>query len=261
MTRTTLGRLFVAGVALVLVGSAVGTAATSASPSITITVDADGDATWTVTNTMNLSTDADRAAFDELANNESRKQALLERTVALYRDVANQSGQHVGRPMPVSARSITFERTGDTGVISVTFRWRQFARTDGDGVVVGDVFAGGFPLEAGRTLTIEGPDGYRLASHNVSTDAATVDGGAVTWDGPARLSADSTLAFAAATPTPRSTPTAPSTSGSTTPTRTPTATPEATETPGESGPGFGVLLALLAIAAAAVLAVGRDGRS
>lgn len=225
------------------------------SPSITIEVEADGNATWTVTNTVELTTDEQRAAFDELAGNRSQRQALLAERVGPYESVATQASRQLNRSMDVDPESISIDRTDNTGAISWTFRWNQFASTDGDTVTVGDVFTGGFTLSEDRTLTIEGPDGYRLVSNNAPTDGTTVDDASLTVDGPANLTEDNTLVFAPRTPTvtPTPSPTAvDDTPDSSSPTGT--ETPAEGTTPGEDGPGFGLLVALVAVALALLVA-------
>lgn len=205
------------------------------SPGVTIQVEPSGDATWTVDNTVALATESARAAFDETASNETRKERLLANTVGLYRAVASGASERLDRRMRVEATAISLRREGSTGVITVTFRWTRFARIEDGRLLVGDAFAGGFELAANQSLAIPPPDGYELDDHNVST--GEVDDGVVTWEGPATVRPMIELTYREVTPTAAPTTTA-----------TEQASPGTTRTPGQPGLGgsaavLGLLLA------------------
>lgn len=253
-------------VVLLLVSSAgLTTAPSDVDPSITIQLQSDGSAEWTIVNTVSLSTEGERAAFEELAANDTRKQQLLANTIASYREVANGSSERLDRSMSVEPTAIDLRREGATGVITARMHWTNFARTTEAGLVVGDVFAGGFPLRQNRTLTIQGPEGYRLASHNVSTANSVADG-KLTWEGPATIHPSIALTYEKVTPTPTPTPAAsPAETGTETSvgTATETSVGTATETSvgtatGESAPGFGIVVAVVALLAATLLGRRRD---
>lgn len=240
-------------------------ASTVASPSITIAVQADGSADWTIVNTVALDSDTARSTFDDLATNETYKQRVLRDTVWAYRALANGTSQTLDREMTVEAQAIELRREGSTGVIAVSFEWTGFASTDGDRVVVGDVFGSGYPVEADRTLTITAPEGYGLESHGVSADATVTDDRTVTWDGPVVVDSSIELTYAEGLPT--STPPATRTAETTaSPTATESATSagsdEGTEADGDTSTGtessgsdgFAVPVALAALAVAVVLA-------
>lgn len=236
--------LFTCAVVVTVVagGAGIGTVAgqqegSALSPGVTIQVEPDGDATWTVATTVALATESARAAFDETANNETRKERLLANTVGLYRAAASGASQRLGRQMDVEAAGISLRREGSNGVITVTFRWTRFARTEDGRLLVGDAFAGGFELAANQSLAITPPDGYELDDHNVST--GEVDGGVVTWDGPATVRPTVELVYREVTPTPEET----ATGGETSP-------PATTRTEGQ--PGLGVPVTVVGLVLAVV---------
>jgi len=61
------------------------------------------------------------------------------------------------------------------------FTWTGFAATDGDDVVVGDVFDGGFFIGDDDVLAIAAPDGYAIAEAAPTPDE--LDNGVAEWHG------------------------------------------------------------------------------
>jgi hypothetical protein len=209
------------------------------SPAIEIQVHATGNATWIVTNTVPLGSEAAKVAFENLSSNRTEKQSMRRNTVATYQSVARQAGSQLNRTMAVDTSSIALRREGDTGVITIQFRWVAFARTTNGQLRVGDVFTGGFPIEDDRKLTITGPEAYRLTRHNVTAENATVADTTVSWDGPATVRSSVDLTYEKITPTP-----------TTTSTSTPTTTQVTTDTESATtrpGPGLGVLSAVVGV--------------
>ncbi|MEF8783964.1 MAG: helix-turn-helix domain-containing protein [Haloarculaceae archaeon] len=76
------------------------------------------------------------------------------------------------------------------GVVELSFLWTNFARTDGDRVVVGDVFQGGMFVDSGQRLVIaRGPElAFEGVSDDPPPDSQSVEGNltaseTVTWFG------------------------------------------------------------------------------
>jgi hypothetical protein len=76
------------------------------------------------------------------------------------------------------------------GVVELSFLWTNFARTDGDRVVVGDVFQGGMFVDSGQRLVIARDPGlaFESVSDDPPPDSQSVEGNltaseTVTWFG------------------------------------------------------------------------------
>lgn len=150
-----------------------------------IELDADGDARWRVRIRTRLATDEDveefRAFQREFRNDTGR---YLDPFRERLRGVASEAADGTGRSMAAgnfSASTSVQEVPRRWGVVTYEFTWTNFARTEGDAVVVGDVFAGGFFLAENDSLAVFGPDGYRVAAAEPTPDE-TGDG-SVTWVG------------------------------------------------------------------------------
>lgn len=150
-----------------------------------IQVYANGTARWTVHVRTRLTTDTEveqyRAFQAEFRND-------TERYLAPFRDriqgVVREAATETGREMTATdfAASTTIQQVPRRwGVVTYEFTWTQFARRDGNAVVVGDVFAGGLFLAANDSLVVEAPTGYEAAS--VDPAPTERDDGDVSWTG------------------------------------------------------------------------------
>lgn len=227
---------FVAGPA---VGSAAATAHDSTEQAFIVDLDAEGDATVTLRLTYNLTNENEKAAFEDLKNDEQAQTDYRERFVSRLADVAANAENATGREMNVSNGAIEFSRSGDTGIVELSADWQGLAAVEDGTVTVTEPFASGF--EPSQTFVVVAPDGYGLSSSAVEP-AATQDG-AVMWEAGTDLTGfELTFSESAAV--------------------TETTAAEETEgTPAETGdsaPGFGPVLALVALLAAALVAVRRQ---
>ncbi|MFB6243810.1 MAG: hypothetical protein ABEH80_06900, partial [Halobaculum sp.] len=204
-----------------------------------IVVSPNGTATWTVEFRTRLESDAaveDYRAFQTTFRNDT--EAFLASFRTRIRDVVGDAEDATGREM--TARNFTAETTIQQvprrwGVVRYQFEWRGFARVDGDSLLVGDVFDGGFFLARNDTLVIGGPPASRVAVSEPRPDRASET--VVRWSG--------RRSFADGRPSvvfrPVVTPTATPSPTPTTPTRTPesTATPTRTASPSPTETGVG----------------------
>lgn len=228
---------FVAGPA---VGGAAATPHDATAPAFVVDLDAEGDATVTLRLTYDLTDDDEQAAFEELENDEQARTDYRERYVARLADVAESAENETGREMGVANGAFELSTTADTGIVELSAEWTSLAAVAGGEVTVTEPFASGF--EPDHTFVVVAPDGYDLASSAV--EPATTEGGAAAWEAGTDLSGFE-LTFAE--------------SGEPTPTTAETF--EADVSPadaGDSAPGFGPALALVALLAAALLAVRRQ---
>jgi PGF-CTERM protein len=217
------GRTLLTGLALavVLVGAAVTPAAATqeTSPSLTVELQADGDADVTVVSTFDLDSDDEQAAFDELRNNETAREAYTARFEDRWRTVAANTADETGREMTVSDASLELTRDGSTGVATFTVTWTDLAAVEGDTLTLSAPFDDEFTPD--RRFVVVLPDGYELTS---STPDRSADGRLVYEAG---TDFDGFTVVAEAS--------------------------DSTTATGGSGPGFGVAAAILGLLAAALL--------
>lgn len=150
-----------------------------------VAVRADGDARWTVRYRTRLSTEADVEEYRVFQRRfrENTSQYLdpfAERIRGVVAGAANETGREMAA-RNVSARTDVQEVPRRWGVVSFSFTWTNFARVEGDALVVGDVFEGGFFLATNDSLVVAAPEGYGVAAANPPpADAGDRE---VTWTG------------------------------------------------------------------------------
>jgi len=150
-----------------------------------ISVDENGTARWTIEIRTRLD---DEESVEEYEAYQER----FRENRSLYRDrfrdrmtaVVENAAEATGREM--SADEFTAETSIQEvprrwGVVTYSFRWRNFGAVDGDAVVVGDTFEGGYFLAGGDSLVIEAPPGY--AVETVTPPADQTDDGDPIWTG------------------------------------------------------------------------------
>ncbi|MFC7098023.1 helix-turn-helix transcriptional regulator [Halobaculum marinum] len=167
---------------------------------------ADGSATWIVRVRTRLETEADVQEFERFqASFEQNKSERLDRFSGRIDGVVRNAVDATGREMTAenfSQSTSIQELPRRWGVVTYRFRWRGFARVDGDRVVAGDVFGSGFYIDESDSLEVVAPPGYALQS--VAPDPASRDGRTVTWVGPESFADGRPLVRAAPSATPTS---------------------------------------------------------
>jgi hypothetical protein len=141
------------------------------STTYTITIKEDGSALWQIEYRTPLESDADVAVFETYTRDLSsvylpQVQDLMQRSVI-------QASVAASRPMQVhnitGDAAVQLSPTGKFGIVVYTVRWDDFAKT-GNGLVIGDAFAGGMYLAKDSTLIIQYPEGYSITSVEPSAD-------------------------------------------------------------------------------------------
>ncbi len=147
-----------------------------------------GDARFRVSTAFVLDARNDSTAFRALGREFEEGSAGF--SVGTFRRAANESSVVTGRSMNVTnvTRNATIvgENTSgpDTGRLTLGFRWTNFARTNGERLVVGDAFnttrGTWLPgLTANQTLIIESPPRYTVTRSPVGFTNSTL-----VWNGP-----------------------------------------------------------------------------
>lgn len=144
-----------------------------------------GTAEWSVTIRTRLDTDEDVEEYEAF---QSRFRDNTSRYVDPFsermRAVVARASEAVNREM--HARDFTASTTIQEvprrwGIVTYRFTWTNFATTEDERLIVGDVFEGGFYLASNDTLEIEGPTGYDVSS--VEPEPVDRDDGNLTWVG------------------------------------------------------------------------------
>lgn len=146
-------------VAFALVVGAV-TAMDPAEPAVEIDLDETGDATVTVQMVFALADDAERAAFEELRDDEDAKADLEARFADRMAMVADAAAGATDREMAIHDASIDLKAVDDHGVVRLSVAWTNFAAVGDGTLTVDEPLASGF--EADRPLVIVVPEGYHL---------------------------------------------------------------------------------------------------
>lgn len=221
-TRTVLTSL---AVTALLVGAAVGPAAAtqSVSPSMTVDLAADGNAEITVVSTFDLESDDQQAAFDELQNNETARNAYLDRFSDRWTGVATATEARTDREMSISDTSLELSREGSTGVATFSVTWENLAAVEDGTLTLSEPFASEFTPD--RQFTVVLPDGYELSS--ATPEPSSESDGRLVYAAGASFDGFSVVA-------------------------------EESEPTGGSGPGFGIAGALISLLAVALIAHRRE---
>jgi hypothetical protein len=170
-----------------------------------VTIEEDGDARWVVETRLPLDGANETQGFRDLGARYVDGEAQIGRAPETFRRIAVRASDETGREMAienvsrswriedetsVSRASATDTTTNGTGVLSVSFAWTSFARTDGNRIVVGDVFQTEdrwLPgLRSGQTLVMRAPENYSITSASVGHTQETVR-----WEGPTSFDDDS----------------------------------------------------------------------
>lgn len=139
-----------------------------------IILEADGTATWQVTSRTRLATDADVAEYERFQDafraNTSRYLDPFETRMTGVVDRTDERHDRSMRATEFSARTSIQETPRRWGVVTFEFTWEGFAMTDGDRVVVGDIFDGGFYIGEDDVLEIRAPEGFAVTTVEPTPD-------------------------------------------------------------------------------------------
>lgn len=221
-------------VSLVPAGATAQPTQNSSDESVVVSLDADGDAALTLVIPFDLTDAEQRAAFEEFSTDDGRQQTLVDRYEARVSNVAAELDNRTDREMQVTEPRIG-SRTDDAdsvGFIEVTVTWERLAATDGDRLRLRAPFDSGFAPDA--RMTVEAPENHRFVS---TTPDATIEDGTAVWRTDQQLDAFNV------TVAPDDTPSGDDGED------TGTDETESTTSPDDSGAGFGVVAALVAIGA------------
>lgn len=152
---------------------------------LSIAVEADGDARWRIEYRRLLETESDENAFEEFqADLDANRSRYRERFHNRMNATAEAASDATGREMAIRNVSVRAQRENlprSYGVVTYSFTWTNFARVDGDRLVVGDAIDGLF-LDNRSTMLVSWPDGYSVVEATPAPGETRPT--AVVWTGP-----------------------------------------------------------------------------
>lgn len=158
---------------------------------ITVHVRENGDAHWNVTTRFALADENETAAFDRLADDFEDGDVETRFSIDVFERLAERSSDETGRRMSITDVQWTTHATNETGRLTLSFTWTEFARTEfarteEERLVVDDAFDRGSgtwlpSLSANQTLVIVPPPGYAVTN---SPPGVGVNNGAIRVRGP-----------------------------------------------------------------------------
>ncbi|WP_440764797.1 helix-turn-helix transcriptional regulator [Natronorubrum sp. DTA7] len=135
---------------------------------------ADGSATWEITFRTRLATEDDQAEYERFQEsfreNPSQYLEPFETRMTGVVDRAHESHTREMRATGFTTRTTIQEIPRRWGVVTFQFTWDGFAAIDGDRVIAGDVFEGGFYIGEDDVLEVAAPDGFVVADAEPTPD-------------------------------------------------------------------------------------------
>ncbi|SDL93285.1 PGF-CTERM protein [Halogranum gelatinilyticum] len=128
--------------------------------SLVVDLRTDGSATVTLVRGFDLTTDAERTAFERVRANESAQATMQARFADRMGSVARTLAAETGRETGVRDAGTTVTVEGDTGIVALSVDWDGLAVVDGDRLVLAEPFADGFAFDG--AVSVRAPDGYGL---------------------------------------------------------------------------------------------------
>jgi hypothetical protein len=150
---------------------------------IKVALQGDSDARWTITEHFNVSSPADRRAFETVAARfDSGQSAQL--GLPTFRLARDRVASTVGRDMRI--HQVQRETSVQDGTLQLSFTWTNFARENNETRIVDDAFTvreGTWfnRIGPGESFVIELPRGSAIDTPKAVTD------GTIRWNGPAEF--------------------------------------------------------------------------
>ncbi|WP_018258418.1 helix-turn-helix transcriptional regulator [Halomicrobium katesii] len=135
-----------------------------------ITVTENGSARWSIQHHRRLTNDSEKRQFRDFAERFETEETDLYRNFVSRSEALTAIGRNATK-RPMAAKS--FDRDAytnvtasfdDRGTIELAFTWTHFARTDGERVVVSDVFDGKFYIGPDQSLVFVSGEGLQFAA-------------------------------------------------------------------------------------------------
>ncbi|MFB6224348.1 MAG: helix-turn-helix transcriptional regulator [Haloarcula sp.] len=156
-----------------------------------VTVYENGSATWTIEYRTPLQNESEQEQFRSFADSFESSEMELYRGFVEQSTLLTQYGSNTtGREMAASGydRSASVDPLQNTGIVTMSFRWSNFAIVSDGSVVVSDVFQGGFYIGPSQSLVFERGPGLvfsdAVPAPDSRSDPDTLrESESVTWTG------------------------------------------------------------------------------
>ncbi|MCK4433693.1 MAG: hypothetical protein KAV48_07140 [Methanomicrobia archaeon] len=125
----------------------------------------DGSAFWELETRFELKNEADRTFFEDyIGALEEEKDVMIEEKKMEIEDIINKLNLTTKRSMKIENLDLTYgiveTINKNYGVVKLQFLWHGFAERNGDKLLIGDVFLGGYYLNKNETMVIDFPQNY-----------------------------------------------------------------------------------------------------
>ncbi len=149
---------------------------------VEVNLTSEGDARWTITSRFALPNESDRADFRRFVadlRDGTDPDPRVGYSSATFRSLADRVAATTDRSdMQIVDPSWDGAVRNDTGEVSLSFTWTNFARTDGDRVLLDDVFRADVGLVSSlspdQRLVIAPPPGYAVSDTPFPTEDGTI---------------------------------------------------------------------------------------
>jgi len=146
---------------------------------VVVDLDSEGDGALTVGIPFDLTVADEENDFQAFVESEAEQQAQLDRFESRLASVAAELETETGREMTVTDTSITTEtrEDGTLGLVVLTATWEGLAASNESHLVLGPPFDSGFDTD--RSVVIRPPDRYQVVS---TTPAPSTDADQLVWN-------------------------------------------------------------------------------
>lgn len=213
-----------------------------------VELDSEGDAELSMTFVYDLDSEDERAAFEELRENATAQTEISERFENRMTTVSGDASAATDREMSVRNVSIELESDDNAGLVVLSLQWANLAAVEGDQLTVTEPFASGF--EPGMAFTVVTPEEYEIVSATPEPTSSKAQ--SAMWEQNTTLDGFEVVAEAS----PGETDDEEASNGTSDGTSDETPAEDTTE----DSTGFGIVTALAALVAVALLVIREQNR-
>lgn len=144
-----------------------------------VELEADGDAQISLETEYNLSNDAERDAFESLHDDEAAQREAAEQVQQDTEYVNNVADEETDRDMVVGEVNVETNVDGDVGTVAYQFTWGNLAATEDGQLVLAEPFS--LYDELDRKLVVVVPEEYEITAATPEPDEQNAT--SASWEG------------------------------------------------------------------------------
>lgn len=150
-----------------------------------INVSENGSARWTFVYRRDLSNQTERRQFNAFAEEFNEQSDLYENFKKRAQVLTESGAKETGREMNATgfSRRAYVGPLDNSGVVEMSFRWSNFAKIEGEKIIIGDVFEGGLLIGPNQRIAVTWSDTLTHEASVPKPDDKSDD--TVTWTGKA----------------------------------------------------------------------------